>query len=97
MDWKGRRQSDNIEDRRGRAPRGRNPFGRGGVRLPTGGLRRASGGGISTIVVLVVLFVVLKSCGIDPLQILAGGDPGAIVGGGSVNERQITPKPARTR
>lgn len=92
MDWKGRRQSRNIEDRRGRAPRGRNPFGRGGgIRLPTGGLRRASGGGLSTIVVLVVLFVVLKSCGIDPLQILAGGGSGLPGGGPAVSERQVTP------
>ncbi|WP_299860499.1 neutral zinc metallopeptidase [uncultured Hoeflea sp.] len=91
MDWKGRRQSRNIEDRRGRAPRARNPFGRGGVRLPTGGLRRASGGGISTIVVLVVLFVVLKSCGIDPLQILAGGGSGLPGGDPAVTERQVTP------
>jgi predicted metalloprotease len=35
MDWKGRRQSDNIEDRRGSSSRGRNPFGRGGIRLPS--------------------------------------------------------------
>ena len=92
MDWKGRRQSDNIEDRRGSSSRGRNPFGRsGGIRLPSGGMRRASGGGIKGILVLVVLFVVLKSCGIDPMQILAGGDPGAIVGGQSQSERQITP------
>lgn len=92
MDWKGRRQSRNIEDRRGRAPRARNPFGRGGgIRLPTGGLRRASGGGISTIVMLVVLFVVLKSCGIDPLQILAGGGSGLPGGDPAVSERQVTP------
>ena len=91
MDWKGRRQSDNIEDQRGRSPRGRNPFGRGGIRLPSGGMRRASGGGISSIIIMVVLFFVLKSCGIDPMQILAGGDPGAIVGGQSSSERQIAP------
>ncbi|WP_339764628.1 neutral zinc metallopeptidase [uncultured Hoeflea sp.] len=92
MDWKGRRQSDNIEDRRGSSPRGRNPFGRsGGIRLPTGGMRRASGGGLKTILILVVLFVVLKSCGIDPLQILAGGDPGGMLGGQSQTERQVTP------
>lgn len=92
MDWKGRRKSDNIEDRRGSSSRGGNPFGRsGGIRLPSGGMRRASGGGIKGIIALVVLFFVLKSCGIDPMQILAGGDPGAILGGQSQTERQITP------
>lgn len=93
MDWKDRRQSRNIEDRRGRAsrgntPLGRSPFGRGGIRLPTGGLRRASGGGISTIVVLVVVFLVLKSCGIDPMEILAGGSG---LPGGSTTESQVSP------
>lgn len=91
MDWKGRRKSDNIEDRRGSSSRGGNPFGRGGIRLPSGGMRGVSGGGIKGILVLVVLFVVLKSCGIDPMQILAGGDPGAILGGQSQTERQIAP------
>jgi len=91
MDWKGRRKSDNIEDRRGNSSRGGNPFGRGGMRLPSGGMRGVSGGGIKGILVLVVLFVVLKSCGIDPMQILAGGDPGAILGGQSQTERQVTP------
>lgn len=31
MEWKGRRQSDNIEDQRGASPGGGNPFGRGAV------------------------------------------------------------------
>ena len=34
---------------------------------------RAGGGGIGTIVILVILFFALRSCGIDPLEILAGG------------------------
>ena len=56
MRWKGRRQSSNIEDRRG-APSGRrsNPFGRGGIRLPRGGGGRGvRGGSVSMIVLLVV-------------------------------------------
>jgi predicted metalloprotease len=36
-------------------------------------MRGAGGGGLSTIVMLVVLFFVLKACGIDPMQILTGG------------------------
>lgn len=79
MDWKGRRQSDNIEDRRGSAPRSRNPFGRSGIRLPSGGMRR-SGFSFKTIVIVGVIYLALKFMGIDPLQML-GGDPGAILSG----------------
>jgi predicted metalloprotease len=73
MLWKGRRQSDNIEDRRGQG--GGLPGGFGGgpgqFRIPIGG--RAGGGGLSTIIILVVLFFALKACGIDPLQVLEEG------------------------
>ena len=79
MDWKGRRQSDNIEDRRGSSPRGRSPFGRGGMRLPSGGMR-ASGLSFKTILIIGVIFLVLKLIGIDPLQML-GGEPGTVVTG----------------
>ncbi|MEQ8482274.1 MAG: neutral zinc metallopeptidase [Hoeflea sp.] len=74
MDWKGRRQSDNIEDRRGRASRGGAPFGRGGMRLPTGRMR-GSRLSFKTILIIGVVFLVLKLVGIDPLQLL-GGNPG---------------------
>ncbi|WP_417408421.1 neutral zinc metallopeptidase [Hoeflea sp.] len=91
MDWKGRRQSDNIEDRRGSSPRGRNPFGRGGgIRLPSGGMRR-SGLSFKTILIIGVIYLGLKLIGIDPLQILAGRDPGGMLGGQSQTERQVTP------
>ena len=91
MEWKGRRQSDNIEDRRGRAPSGRSPFGRGGgIRLPSGGMRR-SGFSFKTILIIGVIYLALKFIGIDPLQILAGSDPGSMVGGESRTERQISP------
>jgi predicted metalloprotease len=70
MLWKGRRQSDNIQDQRGQGGGG---FGgsRGQFRIPIGG--RMGGGGISGIVILVVLFFVLKAIGIDPMQVLGGG------------------------
>ncbi len=88
MRWKGRRQSSNVEDRRGQS----GGFGRGGmtrgpgIRIPVG----RSGGGLSGIIVLVVLYFLLRSCGIDPLEILAGGGgqmtaPG---GGGQVTQSQ---------
>jgi predicted metalloprotease len=94
MRWKGRRQSDNVEDMRGSGGGG---FGRGmpgglgrnPIRIPMGG--RAGGGGLSTIIILVVLFFALRACGIDPLQILAGGDGGQVGvpgGGGQVTQGQ---------
>jgi uncharacterized protein len=82
MRWKGRRQSSNVEDRRsqggGAGPSG--GFGRGGgLRIPAG--RSLGGGGLSGIVILVVIFFALRACGIDPLEILARMDEEG--GGGS--------------
>lgn len=72
MKWEGRRQSDNIEDRRnqsvGRAGPGGNPFGRSGFRVPAG---RGGGLGIGGILVILVISWVL---GINPLTLLSGGD-----------------------
>ncbi|MGN6536118.1 MAG: KPN_02809 family neutral zinc metallopeptidase [Mesorhizobium sp.] len=75
MLWRGRRQSDNVEDDRSSTGGG---FGGGGLggpggqfRIPIGG--RAGGGGLSTIVILVVLYFGLKFLGIDPMQVLGGG------------------------
>jgi len=83
MLWKGRRQSDNIEDRRSDGGGGL-PGGFGGgpgqFRIPIGG--RAGGGGLSTIIILVVLFFALKACGIDPMQILEQGGVLSDNGGG---------------
>lgn len=76
MEWRGRRQSDNVEDQRGSGSGGGGfPGGGGRVRLPIGG----RSGGFSGIIALVVLFFVLKSCGIDPLQVLTGGGGGSLV------------------
>ncbi|WP_422371131.1 neutral zinc metallopeptidase [Hoeflea sp.] len=89
MDWKGRRQSDNIEDRRGRSPRGGSPFGRGGLRLPSG---RMGGSRLSfkTIVIIGVVFLVLKLIGIDPLQLLSGGPGTVLTGGPSAPASQVS-------
>lgn len=72
MRWKGRRQSSNIEDRRGRAPRGV-PGGPGRIggrqmQIPIG-----RGGGMSGIGLLVIVFIGLAIFGINPLQLLDGG------------------------
>lgn len=87
MRWKGRRQSSNIEDRRGHGGGGFGRMGRGGIRLPAGGrMRGARGGSLSGIIILVVLFFVLRACGINPMEMLAGG--GGVSGtGGSQVER----------
>ncbi len=77
MRWRGQRQSDNVEDQRGRGGGGMGLPGGGRMRIPIGG---SAGGGLSGIIILVVLFFALKACGIDPIQVLTGG--GGIPGGG---------------
>ncbi|MCT7373476.1 KPN_02809 family neutral zinc metallopeptidase [Chelativorans salis] len=78
MRWRGRRQSTNVEDRRGRS--GTSAFPGGRIRLPMGRAGRAGGGGLSTIIILVILFFGLRALGIDPMEMLAEG-PGAPSGG----------------
>jgi len=86
MLWKGRRQSDNIEDQRGEG--GGMPGGFGGgpgqFRIPIGG--RMGGGGLKGIVILIVLYFVLKAIGIDPSMLLGGGSPD--YGDGQVSQSQ---------
>jgi hypothetical protein len=71
MRWQGRRQSSNIEDRRGQ--RGL-PGGMGGmgprIRIPGGG--RAGGGGIGIIGVLIILGIAWFA-GVNPLELIDGG------------------------
>ena len=91
MRWRDRRQSSNVEDRRGQGggfPGGMGG-GRGPIRLPIG--RGAGGGGISGIVILVVIFFALRACGIDPLQLLEGGGPTAP----QISESQATDEEAQ--
>ena len=107
MRWRGRRESSNIEDvRGGRSGQGSGPSGgmrnRGGFRFPGGlgrgrmgggtPMRRASGGGFGTIIILVVAFFALRACGINPLDMLAGGGGGSLVPQQTQN-RQINPAP----
>ena len=89
MEWRGRRQSSNVEDRRGAG--GRSPFGRGGMRIPVGrgGVRRAGGGiGIGGIILILIISWIL---GINPQTLLSGGDIG-LDGGGY--EQQTSSAPA---
>jgi len=85
MRWRGRRESSNIEDVRGGSRGGskgrsdgggfRFPGGLGRGRTGRGGgrMRRASGGGFGTIILLVGAYFLLKMFGIDPLGMLTGG------------------------
>jgi hypothetical protein len=64
-------------------------FGRGGgPRLPMG---RVGGGGFSGIIILVVLFFVLRACGIDPLAMLDGGGGYTQPGGGVTTSQGTSP------
>ncbi|MEO0919915.1 MAG: neutral zinc metallopeptidase, partial [Pseudomonadota bacterium] len=100
MRLEGRRRSTNIQDLRGSSSRGRSrtgfglPSGQRRVRIPSSRRSpvRSSGGGIGSIVLLVVIFFALRSCGIDPLQILAGGG----VPGGSAFD-QLVPQTQTSR
>ena len=88
MQWRGRRQSGNVEDRRGQGG-GFGGLGRmGGGRSPIGlpGGRRAAGGGLG-LGTIVVLLVLAWAFGINPLQILGG------LGGGGGSPIQIGPQP----
>jgi hypothetical protein len=72
MRWRGRRQSSNVEDRRGASGGGfRFPGGRGGrVSLPIG--RRGGSIGLGTIALVLVASWIF---GLDPLVLLGGGAP----------------------
>jgi len=90
MQWRGRRESRNVHDLRGRSA---GFGGRGGMRLPIGiGGRRGGGIGIGGIL---LLLVVGWAMGINPLALLEGtvpGDPYGGAGGGLMgDERHIGP------
>ncbi len=90
MRWKGRRQSDNIEDRRGAGGGGlRFPFpGRGG-KMPAS--KRVRGGGIG-IGGLIIILIVSYVLGINPLELLGGGTGG---GGGFATQQNPPRAPVR--
>jgi predicted metalloprotease len=67
MEWRGRRESQNVEDRRG----SRSPLGRGGFGIPIGRMGRR-GGGLSLGGILALL-AISWIFGINPLALLDGG------------------------
>ena len=85
MLWKGRRQSSNIEDRRGMGGGGgmRFPGGLGGLGGGMGGRMGRRGGGIGIFGILILLGVCWL-LGINPLALLSGG----MDTGGSYPEQQ---------
>jgi predicted metalloprotease len=99
MQWRGRRQSGNIEDRRGQGGGGFGGLGRsGGGRIPIGlpsGGGGARGGGIG-IGTIVVILIVCWFLGINPLALiggLGGSGSGIQIGpqSGSQSGQQGTP------
>ena len=92
MQWRGRRESSNVEDRRGMG-------GGGGMRFPGGGFGggRIGGGGLG-LGGIVILLIVAWVLGINPLSLLSndlgsGSNSGGYVepdqnGGGSFSSQQ---------
>lgn len=85
MRWRGRRESSNVEDRRGQSSGG---FSRGGLRLPIG-----RGGGKPSLMFLIIGGVVLWMLGVSPGEIfnlLLGG-------GGSITQQSSIPQQRQTQ
>ncbi|YBV96973.1 zinc metallopeptidase [Phyllobacteriaceae bacterium JZ32] len=79
MRWQGGRQSDNVEDLRDENAGQQGGFGQGGIGLGGGGFvgpafQLVRSGGISGIIILVVLFFGMKAIGLDPMQFLLTGN-----------------------
>ncbi len=72
MRWRGQRESENVEDRRGEGGGFGFPFP-GGVRFPSGG--GGGGGGIGILGILILLGLMFFF-GLDPRIIMQGGGPG---------------------
>ncbi len=70
MRWQGRRESGNVEDRRG-AGGGFGGFGGGGFRVPIGGGRRGGGLGIFG---LIAVGLIAWALGFNPLALLSTGE-----------------------
>ncbi|MGI8724859.1 MAG: KPN_02809 family neutral zinc metallopeptidase [Methyloceanibacter sp.] len=73
MRWRGQRESENVEDRRGQGGGFGFPFPGGGMRFPSGGGGR--GGGIGIVGFLIILGLMLFF-GLDPSTIIQSGPSG---------------------
>ncbi|WP_316860255.1 neutral zinc metallopeptidase [uncultured Cohaesibacter sp.] len=77
MRWRGRRQSSNVEDRRGQSSGG---YSRSGMRLPIG---RSGGKSGPSLLVLIVIGGVLWMMGVSPNEIIS-----MLLGGGGTYSTQ---------
>jgi predicted metalloprotease len=76
MRWRGQRESENVEDRRGERRGFGFPFPGGGMRFPSsGGGGGGRGGGIGIVGLLIILGLVVFF-GVDPSVIMQGQGPG---------------------
>ena len=76
MRWRGQRESENVEDRRGQRRGFGFPFPGGGMRFPSsGGGGGRSGGGIGIVGLLIILGLIIFF-GVDPSVIMQGSGPG---------------------
>ncbi len=82
MRWRGQRESQNVEDRRGQRRGFGFPFpgGGGGMRFPSGGGSSGRGGGIGIVGLLIILGLMLFF-GLDPSVLMQGGQPSGGSGG----------------
>ncbi len=86
MEWRGRRQSDQVEDQRGSSG---GSFGQGGgFRIPIGGGGRGGGLGIGGIAVVLIICWIT---GINPLTLLSGSDVGFDTGDGQPQQSGAPP------
>ena len=77
MKWRGRRESENVEDRRGEGGGFGFPGGGGRIRFPMPRSRAGQGGGIGIMGLLIILGLMFLF-GVDPGVILQGGPQGGI-------------------
>jgi uncharacterized protein len=74
MRWRGQRESDNVEDRRGQRRGFGFPFPGGGVRFPSSGGGGRRGGGVGLVGLLIILGLIIFF-GIDPSVLMQGSGP----------------------
>ncbi|MGH6734539.1 MAG: KPN_02809 family neutral zinc metallopeptidase [Methyloceanibacter sp.] len=86
MRWRGQRESQNVEDRRGERRGFGFPFPGGGARFPSGGGSSRGGGGIGIVGLLIILGLMLFF-GLDPTVLMQGSGPSG--GGGNFPDIQL--------
>ncbi|MBU1174826.1 MAG: zinc metallopeptidase [Alphaproteobacteria bacterium] len=85
MKWRGRKQSSNIEDRRGQSGGG---FGGGFSGMPGGSRMRIPGGraGTGSIGLIVAIVIIGMLLGVNPMELLSGSVPSGPSAGSSTSQ-----------